>query len=55
MTKQVNSHTMQKKSPSDEYKALLRAAVAAKKQAELLGIPYIAGKVEQKNTRTNLG
>ena len=48
MTKQTNSQTMQKKSPSDEYKALLRAAVAAKKQAELLGIPYIADKVEQK-------
>ena len=41
MTKQENSQTMQKKSPSDEYKALVRAAEAAKKQAELLGVPYI--------------
>jgi hypothetical protein len=41
MTKQQNSTTTQKKSPSSEYKALLRAAEAAKKQAELLGLPYI--------------
>ena len=44
MTKQENSQTMQKKSLSDEYKALLRAAEAARKQAELLGIPYITKK-----------
>ena len=44
MTKQENSQTIQKKSPSDEYKALLRAAEAARKQAELLGIPYITKK-----------
>lgn len=30
-----------KKTPSDEYKALVRAAESAKKQAELLGLPYI--------------
>lgn len=30
-----------KKILSDEYKALVRAAEAAKKQAELLGVPYI--------------
>ena len=41
MTKQKNSTATQKKSPSDEYKALIRAAAAAKKQAELLGVPYI--------------
>ena len=41
MTKQSTNETMQKKSPSNEYKALVRAAEAAKKQAELLGVPYI--------------
>ena len=41
MTKQQNNPTTQKKSSSDEYKALVRAAEAAKKQAELLGLPYI--------------
>lgn len=41
MTKQQNRIETQKKLPSDEYKALVRAAEAAKKQAELLGVPYI--------------
>lgn len=41
MTKQQNSTETQKKQPSDEYNALVRAAEAAKKQAELLGVPYI--------------
>ena len=41
MTKQKSSTATQKNSPSDEYKALIRAAAAAKKQAELLGVPYI--------------
>ena len=44
MTKQQNNVETQKKSPSDEYKALVRAAEAAKKQAELLGLPYITKK-----------
>ena len=48
MTKQKNSTATQKKSPSDEYKALIRAAAAAKKQAELLGVPYIT-----KNSQSN--
>ena len=41
MIKQKSSTVTQKKSHSDEYKALIRAAAAAKKQAELLGVPYI--------------
>ena len=41
MTKQKSSIATQKNPPSDEYKALIRAAVSAKKQAELLGLPYI--------------
>ena len=41
MTKQKNNAATQKNSPSDEYKALIRAAAAAKRQAELLGISYI--------------
>ena len=41
MTKEPSNETMQKKSLSDEYKALVRAAETAKKQAELLGVPYI--------------
>ena len=41
MTKQSTNTATQKKLPSDEYKALVRAAEAAKKQAELLGVPYI--------------
>ena len=41
MIKQSSNAAVQKKSPSDEYKALVRAAEAAKKQAELLGVPYI--------------
>ena len=41
MTKQKNNAATQKKPHSDEYKALIRAAAAAKKQAELLGVPYI--------------
>ena len=51
MTKQANSQTMQKKSPSDEYKALLRAAEAAKKQAELLGVPYITKNSQSDKVR----
>ena len=41
MTEQKSSIATQKNPPSDEYKALIRAAAAAKKQAELLGVPYI--------------
>lgn len=41
MTKQKNNAATQKNPHSDEYKALIRAAAAAKKQAELLGVPYI--------------
>ena len=41
MTKQKSNAATQKNSPSDEYKALIRAAVSAKKQAVLLGVPYI--------------
>ena len=51
MTEQVDSQAMQKKSPSDEYKALVRAAEAAKKQAELLGLPYVtkSGELNKAN------
>lgn len=35
------SEPMKNTSFSDEYKALLRAAENAKKQAELLNVPYI--------------
>ena len=41
MTKQQKNTTTQNKSSSDEYKALVRAAKAAKKQAEFLGVPYV--------------
>jgi hypothetical protein len=51
MTKQSNNETMQKKSPSDEYKALVRAAEAAKKQAELLGVPYVTKSSQSDKAR----
>ena len=41
MTQPVNNIATNKTTPSDEYKALVRAAETAKKQAELLGVPYI--------------
>ena len=41
MTQPIYNIATNKTTPSDEYKALMRAAEAAKKQAELLGVPYI--------------
>ena len=51
MTKQKTNATTQKKPPSDEYKALVRAAEAAKKQAELLGLPYITKNSQSDKAR----
>ena len=41
MTEKLSTALITKKTPSDEYKALVRAAQVAKKQAELLSLPYI--------------
>lgn len=53
MTKQTNNTATQKDSPSDEYKALVRAAEAAKKQAELLGVPYITKNSQSDKARVD--
>lgn len=48
MVEDKNNGDVNQKTPSDEYKALVRAAEVAKKQAELLGLPYIT-----KNSQLN--
>ena len=50
MTEATNNAVINKKNPSDEYKALVRAAEAAKKQAELLGLPYVTKNSELNKT-----
>ena len=42
MAEKIGATVIIKKTVSDEYKALVRAAQLAKKQAELLGLPYIS-------------
>lgn len=50
MTEVTNYTVIIKKIPSDEYRALVRAAEAAKKQAELLGLPYVTKNSELNKT-----
>lgn len=41
MAEELITGAVTKKKLSDEYKALVRSAEVAKKQAELLSLPYI--------------
>ena len=50
MTQPINNIATNK-TPSDEYKALVRAAEAAKKQADLLGVPYITKNSQRDKAR----
>ena len=49
MAEKTDSILITKKTLSAEYKALVRAAEAAKKQAELLGLPYVTKNSQLSN------